>query len=77
MIFSLFANSSARSNGILRVISLRQGGRKSRYLPNTLQVHGANFDNVTRLLALENSITSSSCHPSDIEQLRTVDHVVV
>jgi len=36
-------------------------------LPDTLQMHGANLDNVPGLLALENTITASAGHPGHVE----------
>lgn len=76
MIFSLFANSSARSNGILHIVSLR-GEWDQDCLPDALQVHGTNLYDVARLLALENAIPSSSGHASHVEKLRAVDKVIV
>lgn len=46
-------------------------------LPDTLEVHRADLDDVSRLLTLQDTISAASCHASDIEQLGTVDHVVV
>jgi hypothetical protein len=45
--------------------------------PDTLQVHRTNLDNVACLLALENTITSTSRHAGNIEELGAVDHVIV
>jgi hypothetical protein len=36
-------------------------------LPDTLQMHGTNLDNVSCLFALENAVSSSSGHARDIE----------
>ena len=78
MIFSLLANSKARSKGILSGVSIMHRWRRSgRILPNTLQVHWPNLDNVACLLALEDTVTSASCHASDVEKFRAVDHVIV
>jgi hypothetical protein len=40
-------------------------------------MHGTNLDNMARLFALENTISSSSGHACDIEQLCAIDHVIV
>jgi hypothetical protein len=46
-------------------------------LPDTFEVHRADFDNMTRLLALQDAISSASRHSGDIQKLGTVDHVIV
>lgn len=46
-------------------------------IPDALQVHGANLDDVARLLTLQDTISSASGHTSYVQQLRSVDHVVV
>jgi hypothetical protein len=46
-------------------------------LPDAFQVHRPNFDNMSSLLALENAVATSPRHAGDVQQLRTVDHVVV
>lgn len=46
-------------------------------VPDTLQVHRANFHDVANLLTLEDSIPSATGHARNVEQLGTVDHVVV
>lgn len=45
--------------------------------PDTLEVHGANLDNVSCLLALKDAISSTSRHAGDIEKLSSIDHVIV
>lgn len=45
--------------------------------PHALEVHGTYFDHDALLFVLENAIALSSGHAADIEQLCTVDHVVV
>ncbi|KAI7288208.1 hypothetical protein KC345_g112 [Hortaea werneckii] len=45
--------------------------------PDTFQVHRPNLYNVARLLALQNTIATSTRHSSNIEKLRAVDHMVV
>lgn len=49
----------------------------SKYIPDTFQMHRANFHHMAKLFALENSVTSTTGHASYIEQLCTIDHVVV
>lgn len=46
-------------------------------LPNTLEMHRSNFDNMPCLLALENTVATSTRHTSDVQELRTVNHMVV
>ena len=40
-------------------------------------MHGSDLHYVTDLLALENAVTPAAGHTSDIQKLRTIDHVVV
>jgi hypothetical protein len=40
-------------------------------------VHGPNLDYVADLFTLENTIATTSGHASNIQQLGTVDHVVI
>ena len=46
-------------------------------VPDTLEMHWTYLDYVSRLLALENTISASSGHASNIEQFCAVDHVIV
>lgn len=46
-------------------------------IPNTLQVHGTDFDDMTDLFAFQNTVTTTASHAGDIEQFGAVDHVVV
>lgn len=46
-------------------------------LPDALQVHRADFHDMTDLLTLQDSIPSTAGHARNVEQLCTVDHVVV
>jgi hypothetical protein len=79
VIFSLLANSRARSNGILgnnsKLPSLRVPAE--RCLPDPLQMHWPNLDNVLLLLALENTITAASGHTSNIEKFSAINHMVI
>lgn len=40
-------------------------------------MHGSNFDHVPSLLTLQDSVSSSSGHASNVEKLSAVYHVVV
>ena len=80
VIFSLLANSRARSNGILGINSklpYRYGYLQKRCVPDPLQMHWANLDNVLLLLALENTITAASGHTSNIEKFSAINHMVI
>lgn len=46
-------------------------------IPDTLEMHRANLDHMAQLLALQNTITAATSHSRHIEQLGTVDHMVV
>lgn len=46
-------------------------------IPNSLQMHGTDLDNVTDLLALENAIPTTTCHACHVQQLGAVDHGIV
>jgi hypothetical protein len=45
--------------------------------PYTFQVHWTNLDHVPRLLALEYSVATTTRHSSDVQELRTVDHMII
>lgn len=45
--------------------------------PNAFQMHGTDLDNMTRLLTLQNTVSSTPGHAGHIQQFRTVNHVVV
>jgi hypothetical protein len=47
------------------------------HIPDTFQVHRPDLYNMPGLLALQNPISSPSCHPSDIQQFGAVDEVVI
>ena len=46
-------------------------------LPNTLQVHRSDLDNMSDFLAFQDAITPASGHASHIEQLCAINHVIV
>lgn len=46
-------------------------------LPDTFEVHGSNFDDMSRLLAFKDTIATSTRHSSDVEKFGAVNHVVV
>lgn len=79
VIFSLLANSKALSNGILKNhVSRSPHATKSEpHSPDTLQMHRANLDHMSDLLAFQDTIASPTCHSCHVQQLGTVDHVVV
>lgn len=45
--------------------------------PDTLEVHSAHLDNDSFLFVLEDSVSLATRHAADVEELGTVDHVVV
>lgn len=78
MILSLFAKSSARSKGILFLsVPLKKNGTVARNSPDAFQMHRTNLHYMSSLLALENTVTTTPRHASNVQQLRSVDHVVV
>jgi hypothetical protein len=66
VIFSLFANSSARSNGILRLLVDEELEELLEHLPDTLEMHRADLDHMPGLLALQDTISATSCHARHI-----------
>lgn len=46
-------------------------------IPNALQMHWADFDNMSGLFALQDTVTTSSCHAGNVQKLCTVDHVII
>jgi hypothetical protein len=79
VIFSLFANSRARSKGILGINDKLPSSRvpAENDLPDAFQMHWANLNNVLLLLTLENTITAASGHTSNIEKFGAVNHMIV
>ena len=45
--------------------------------PDSLKMHWANLDNMSGLFRLENAISTPAGHPCNIQQLRSVDEVVI
>lgn len=45
--------------------------------PDTLEMHWTNLDDVAGLLAFEYTIAAATSHTSHVEQLGTVDHMVI
>jgi hypothetical protein len=67
VIFSLFAKSSARSKGILSKGQLRNMLHiPPPYSPNSFQMHGPNFDDVSHFFTLEDAVPSASGHSCNI-----------
>ena len=79
VIFSLFANSNARSKGILQIVSsiIRVQVDESRIVPHALQMHRADLHYMSDLLALEDTIPTATRHPRNVEQLGPIDHMVI
>jgi hypothetical protein len=77
VIFSLLANSRARSKGILHHISTMKGTSEKLNSPHTLEVHWANLDDVARLLTLQDTVSSTSRHSRNIQELGSIDHVII
>jgi hypothetical protein len=78
VIFSLFAKSNARSNGILSIGQLYDV--LPHYLqrsPDAFQMHRPNFDHMSHFFTLENAVSSPSSHAGHIQQFRAIDHVIV
>lgn len=46
-------------------------------LPNALQMHGTNLDDMTCLFALQDPVSATSSHACHVQKLRPVDHVVI
>ena len=46
-------------------------------LPDSFQVHGADFDNDSSLLVLEDTVTFSTRHANNIQQFCSIHHVVI
>lgn len=46
-------------------------------LPNSLQMHWSNLDNVSDLFTLQNAIAAATSHASNIQQLCPVDHMII
>lgn len=46
-------------------------------IPNPFEMHGSDFDDMSHLLALQDAISSTSSHSSNVEKFGTVDHMVV
>ena len=47
------------------------------YIPNPLEMHRTNFDNVSDFFGLEDTVSAASGHAGDIEQFRSVHHMVI
>lgn len=46
-------------------------------LPNTLQVHRADLDNMSHFFGLENTISSAAGHACNIQKLGPIDEVII
>lgn len=78
MILSLFAKSSARSKGILFLLVLLLKIDTARVnSPDAFQMHRTNLHNVPSFFALENTVTTTPRHASNVQKLCAVNHVVI
>jgi hypothetical protein len=77
VIFSLLANSRARSKGILRRVSVMDAKVEKLDSPHTLEVHWADLNDVARLLTLQDTVPSTPRHSCYIQKLGSVDHVII
>lgn len=59
------------------VDELRSHALRENDIPDTLQVHWSDFDDVSDLFTLQDTVSSTSGHASHIQKLRTVDHMIV
>lgn len=46
-------------------------------LPDTLQVHRADLNNVADLFAFQYSISSASGHTGNVQEFCAIDHVII
>lgn len=46
-------------------------------IPNALEVHGANLDDMADFFTLEDAVSTAAGHSGHVEQLGAIDHVVV
>lgn len=86
--FSLLAKVRARSYGILFLVSIvsplqctilgeRWSINISSCLPNALQMHWTDLDNMLLLLRFQDAISSASGHASNVKKFRPVDHMII
>lgn len=45
--------------------------------PDTFQVHRTNLDNMAKFLAFQDTVSATSGHACNVQQLRSIDHMVV
>jgi len=45
--------------------------------PDTLKMHGPNFHDMSGLFALQNTVSTTTRHSSDVQELCAVNHVVI
>lgn len=46
-------------------------------LPDTLEVHWTNLHHMAQLLALQNAVTTATSHSCHVEELGTINHMVI
>lgn len=72
---TLIRNPGLSQQTALYVSNTAKVGRGN--IPDTLQVHGTNLDNMANLFTLQNSVSSSSRHAGHVQKLGAIDHVVI
>lgn len=48
-----------------------------RFLPDALEMHWSNLNDVPGLLALQDAVATASSHTGDVQKLGAIDHVIV
>lgn len=69
--------SPLKRNPDVVLVTESGGSRLHQYVPDPLEMHRANLDDVAHFLTLQYAVTPSSCHAGHIEQFCAVYHVVV
>ena len=60
-----------------RISSANTNYRLISNTPDTLKMHRSNLDHMASLLALQDTITTTTSHASYVEKLGTIDHMVI
>ena len=71
----MLASRPSSLSGLGRLLVYAAEGRDVRLIRSICA--SADFDHISVLLVLENTVSLSTRHTTDIEQLGSVDHVVV
>ena len=56
---------------------LRVSSTSEVFSPDAFQVHWTNFDNVSGLFALQDPVTTTTGHTSDVQELGAVYHMII